>query len=75
MLPHYDEQLVAGKLYYEKVLRGCKRVAVVDVGWAGSGTVALDYIANNIWELDCEVIGLLAGTNTVHNAEPNISEP
>ncbi len=74
VLSHYDEQLAAGKLYYEKVLRGCKRVAAVDVGWAGSGAVALDYIVNNIWKLNCEVIGLLAGTNTVHNAEPNMSE-
>lgn len=75
VLSHYDEQLAAGKLYYEKVLKGCKCVAAVDVGWAGSGAVALDYIVNQVWKLDCEVIGLLAGTNTVHNAEPNMSEP
>lgn len=75
VLVHYEEQLAAGKLYYEKVLDGCKRVAAVDVGWAGSGAVALDYIVNQEWKLNCEVIGLLAGTNTVHNAEPNMSEP
>ncbi|MGN0432256.1 MAG: HAD family hydrolase [Lachnospiraceae bacterium] len=75
VLAHYEEQLIAGKLYYEKVLAGCKRVVAVDVGWAGSGAVALNHIVNDIWHLNCEVIGLLAGTNTVHNAEPNMSEP
>ncbi len=75
VLAHYEEQLTAGKMYYEKVLKGCKRVVAVDVGWAGSGAVALNHIVNDIWRLDCEVIGLLAGTNTVHNAEPNMSEP
>ena len=75
VLAHYEEQLTAGKLYYEKILAGCQRVVAVDVGWAGSGAVALDYIVNQEWQLDCEVIGLLAGTNTVHNAEPNMSEP
>lgn len=75
VLAHYDEQLEAGKRYYEKVLAGCKRVAAVDIGWAGSGAVALNHIVNDIWKLDCEVIGLLAGTNTIHNAESNMSEP
>lgn len=75
VLAHYDEQLEAGKMYYEKVLSGCKKVVAVDVGWAGSGAVTLDYITNHIWKLDCEVIGLIAGTNSAHNAEPNMSEP
>ena len=75
VLAHYEEQLEAGKMYYEKVLQGCKRVVAVDIGWAGSGAVALDYIVNEEWKLDCEVIGLVAGTNTIHNAEPNMSEP
>lgn len=75
VLSHYKGQLAAGKLYYEKVLKGCRRVAAVDIGWAGSGAVALNYIVNKIWCLDCEVVGLLAGTNSVHNGEPNMSEP
>ena len=75
VLSHYEEQLIAGKMYYEKVLKDCKRVVAVDIGWAGSGAVALNYIVNEEWKLDCEVIGLLAGTNTIHNAEPNMSEP
>ena len=75
VLSHYEEQLTAGKLYYKKVLSGCKRVVAVDIGWAGSGAMALDYVVNQEWKLGCEIIGLLAGTNTIHNAEPNMSEP
>lgn len=75
VLAHYEEQLKAGRLYYEKVLKDCRRVAAVDVGWAGSGAITLDYVVNQEWHLNCEIIGLLAGTNTLHNAEPNMSEP
>lgn len=75
VLSHYEEQIEAGGVYYKKILNGCKRVATVDVGWAGSGAMALDHMINAVWGFDCEVIGLLAGTNSIHNAEPNMSEP
>lgn len=75
VLAHYEDQLAAGKIYYEKVLRSKKKVIAVDVGWAGSGAVTLNHIVNDIWHLDCEIIGLLLGTNSAHNAEPNASEP
>lgn len=74
VLKHYEEQLEAGRLYYGGILKGCHRVAAVDVGWAGSGAISLDYIVNKIWNMDCEVIGLLAGTNSAYNAEPDSSE-
>lgn len=75
VLSHYTEQLKAGKQYYEKIFAGCRKAAAVDVGWAGSGAVTLNHIVNKIWHLNCEIIGLIAGTNSVHNAEPNMSEP
>lgn len=75
VLAHYDQELEAGKQYYSQVLKGHKKVVAVDIGWAGSGAVALSHIVNDIWGLDCEVIGILAGTNTFHNAEVNASEP
>lgn len=74
VLTHYEEQLAAGKQYYEKVLQGCKKAVAVDIGWAGSGAITLDYIVNQIWNLDCQIIGIIAGTNTCHNAEPDASE-
>lgn len=72
---HYEEQLEAGKIYYSRVLEGCRRVIAVDAGWAGSGAVALNYVVNAIWNMDCLVTGLVAGTNTIYNAEPDMSEP
>ena len=74
VLEHYEEQLEAGKEYYGKILNGCKRAVAVDVGWAGSGAISLNYIVNNIWDMDCEITGLLAGTNSAYNAEPDSSE-
>lgn len=74
VLSHYEGQAEAGGRYYREVLWGCKRVAAVDVGWAGSGAVVLDHMVNRVWELGCEVVGILGGTNTIHNAEPDMSE-
>ncbi|MGL6197846.1 MAG: hypothetical protein ACRC3H_02830 [Lachnospiraceae bacterium] len=74
VLSHYDEQLTAGKQYYEKILKDCTKAVAVDIGWAGSGGITLDYIVNNIWKFDCSITGIVAGTNTVHNAESDASE-
>lgn len=72
---HYVASLEAGKKYYGSVLKNQHKVAVVDVGWAGSGALALDTLVNHEWGLNCEIVGIVAGTNTFHNAEPNATEP
>lgn len=74
VIARYQEQSEAGKHYYSEILKGCKKVCAVDVGWAGSGAVILNYVVNQIWKLNCEVIGLVAGTNSANTEEPNISE-
>ena len=74
VLAHYDSQLETGKRYYEQALSGAKKAAVVDIGWAGSGAMALDVLFRRVWRFDCQVTGILAGTNTCHNAEPDMSE-
>ena len=70
----YEELSQAGKLYYQSALSGCKKALAIDVGWAGSGAMALDYIVNKEWNLNCDIIGMIAGTNSVHNAEVNAAE-
>ena len=70
----YDEQNRAASLYYKKKLDGCSRVAAVDIGWAGSGALALNALVNKAWGLECEVVGIIAGTNTIHNFEPDATE-
>ncbi len=71
---HYQKESEEGKKYFSQVLAGCRRAAAVDIGWAGSGAAALRCMVEREWRLDCEITGLLAGTNTCHNAEPDMSE-
>lgn len=75
VLAHYEEQLQGGRLYFQRILEDSKRVVAVDIGWAGSGAVVLNHLVQEYWHMNCEIIGLIAGTNTIHNAEPNMSEP
>ena len=74
VLKHYESESNAGKQYYQKILSGCQKVLAVDIGWAGSGTISLNYLVQQEWKLNCEVLGVIAGTNTCHNAEPDTSE-
>lgn len=70
----YADEHHAAKAYYKEKLAGASRAVAVDIGWAGSGAIVLNHLINKVWKLDCEVIGILAGTNTVHNAEVDASE-
>ena len=74
VLLKYSKQNLAAGLYYSRILNGCKKVAAVDIGWAGSGALSLDMLANNVWGNSCAIIGIIAGTNTVNNAEPDATE-
>lgn len=35
----------------------------------------LDYAVNEIWNLDCPITGILAGTETAHSAQPDAYAP
>ncbi|MDE7258964.1 MAG: HAD hydrolase-like protein, partial [Lachnospiraceae bacterium] len=70
----YASQMTAAEKYYTQVLKECGKVAAVDIGWAGSGAVSLSHLVEKVWKLPCRVTGIIAGTNTVHNAEPDASE-
>lgn len=74
VLAAYEEEQRAAKAYYSELLVGCKKAVAVDIGWAGSGAVALNHLVQKVWKLPCEVVGLVAGTNTIHNSEPEASE-
>ena len=70
----YESQTKAAKIYYNEVLKDCTSAAAVDIGWAGSGAMALRYLVSNTWNIHCDIYGIVAGTNTIHNAEPDASE-
>lgn len=52
-----------------------KSAVAVDIGWAGSGAMALSHLVEDVWKIPCKITGIIAGTNTLHNSEPDASEP
>lgn len=74
VLANYEEEQRLAAEYYSKVLKGCKKAVAVDIGWAGSGAIALNTLVSKEWNIPCEIIGIVAGTNTVHNSEPYATE-
>lgn len=70
----YQRQDSAARTYYKNILDGSKKAVAVDIGWAGSGAMALRHLVKEEWNISCEIIGIIAGTNTVYNAEPDASE-
>ncbi len=75
VLAHYEQQRIAGGIYYRELLQGCTKAAAIDIGWAGSGALMLDCAVNQIWGLGCEITGILAGTNALHGPESEATAP
>lgn len=74
VLRTYGPEHRAASVYYGRILRGCQKAAAVDIGWAGSGAMSLSHLVSSVWGIPCEIVGIVAGTNTIHNAEPDASE-
>ncbi len=70
----YQIQMKGAVSYFKEKLADCKKAAAIDIGWAGSGAVSLSYLTEKVWKFPCTVTGIIAGTNTVYNAEPDASE-
>lgn len=70
----YKPQRDAAKCYFSQYVNDGDRIAVVDIGWAGSSAVSIRNLIRKEWKYDAEVFGIIAGTNTIHNAEPYMSE-
>ena len=47
----------------------------MDIGWAGSGAVMLDWAVNRLWGLECPVFGAVAGANSRRSPEWDAMEP
>ncbi|MCR5772841.1 MAG: HAD-IA family hydrolase [Butyrivibrio sp.] len=63
----YKPQTEYARQYIEDIIRDCEKVAVVDVGWRGTGPLGIKYLVEEKWKLGCKVIPLMAGSMT---AEP-----
>ncbi len=71
----YENQHIAAKKYYKDIVGNSSKIAAIDIGWAGSGALSLSYLMEHKWDMPVELIGIIAGTNTIHNAEPEATEP
>ena len=60
----YQSQREAAQEYFRPILNNPGNILAIDVGWAGSGAVSLAYLSRYIWEFPCNIIGILAGSNT-----------
>lgn len=74
VLAIYRPQREAAGIWYRNAVGDSKKVVAVDIGWAGSGAISLDCLFREEWKIPCEVIGMVAGTNTAFNCEPDMSE-
>ncbi len=74
VLQTYRPQVKAAGDYYREVIGSSKSVVAVDIGWAGSSAIALKTLFENAWDIDCKLTGIVAGTNTATNSDPEMSE-
>ncbi len=74
VLEIYKPQRDAAGIWYRDIIGNAKSAVAVDIGWAGSGFVALKNMFEKEWHINCRLTGIVAGTNTAHNAEPDMSE-
>ena len=74
VLKSYEDDVNAAGEYYRNLTGGCSRAVAIDIGWAGSGAMMLRRLFKEVWKLPCELTGMIAGTNTIHNAEADTSE-
>lgn len=69
----YEPLNTGGKKYFENKLKGCTKALAVDVGWAGSGAVAISDLCRK-WGIKTEIIGVNGGTNDSFSEQPDTSE-
>lgn len=74
VLDIYKEQRDAAGIWYRECIEEAQNAVAVDIGWAGSGALALRTLFEKEWHIPCRLTGIVAGTNTVYNAEPDMSE-
>jgi len=72
VLDIYKENDYYMKQTISNCLDGVKHVAIVDVGWNGSGPIALKYLINEKYNFDIRVSCLLAGSKCTHVGESDV---
>lgn len=60
ILNSFEKEQNAAKEYFKYLIGNSKKVAVVDLGWAGSGPMTIKWLIEDKWNLNCKVDCLLA---------------
>lgn len=55
VLSIYNKEISICKKYFDSVIGNAKKVAIVDVGWTGTGPLGLKYLIEKKWGMDCKV--------------------
>ncbi len=63
----YDSSLWCEKEYISAIIGDAKKVAIIDVGWNGTGPLGLKELIEKKWKMDCEVKCLLAACSNSGN--------
>lgn len=69
----YNEETLELRKLMKEIISGCKTVAVVDVGWGGTGPLGIKYLIEEKWKFDCSVKCWLAASRDVNNVK-NLNE-
>lgn len=56
-----------GEKFYKKVIGNSRHVALVDVGWQGSGLLGLKWLIEEKWNINCNVSCLFGGLKSLGN--------
>ena len=59
----YNRETQLAQKLFKKVIGKCKKVAVVDVGWMGSGPLGIKYLVEDKWQMDCKVKCYIAASS------------
>lgn len=70
----YSDMYKQANDYLHNILDDCNSVVTVDCGWAGSGSILFDAYINRRMNMNIEVIGLLAGSNSRNQNDSDFSE-
>lgn len=58
----YEREERCAEQYLRSVIGDSSKIAVVDVGWAGSGPLGIKHLIEQKWKWDCQVECLVAAT-------------
>lgn len=58
---HYEKNRIAAKMYFDPIIESSNKVAIVDIGWQGTGLIDLKKTINNVLGYSCDIKCLMMG--------------